>query len=126
VWLKEEFYPSDIYILHSMLGNMICCSVQLYGPYLCFFFYKDTVYRKFPVVNFIKTPMFQPKSEQSHTDVHTCIHIIQVCIYKCEAIYDDTGVRDANFMFSKVQVSKVYTCSYSLAKSIMWPIKSTM
>jgi len=44
---------------------------------------------------------------------NTSVHV------QCEAIYDDTGVRDAKFMFSKIQVSQLYKCSYSLAKSMM-------
>jgi hypothetical protein len=80
------------------------------------FFFKDTVYRKFPIVYCFKTPMFQLKSEQSQTDLHTYNTSVHM---QCEAICDDTGVRDVNFMFSKVQVPKVYTCSYSLAKSMM-------
>ena len=58
--------------------------------------------------------MFQPV-RKSHTDVHTYNISMHV---QCEATYDNTGVRDANCMFSKVQVSKVYTCSYSLAMVI--------
>jgi hypothetical protein len=42
----------------------------------------------------------------------TSVHIL------CEAIYDNTGVRDINFMLSKVQMFEVYTYSYSFAKSI--------
>jgi len=53
------------------------------------------------------------ESEQSQTHVHTCIHT-SVRI-QCEVIYDSTGVRDVNFMFSKVEV---YTYLYSLAKSM--------
>jgi hypothetical protein len=41
---------------------------------------------------------------------NTSVHI------RCEAMNDDTGVRDVNFMLSKVEV---YTYSYSLAKSMM-------
>ena len=43
----------------------------------------------------------------------TSVHI------QCEAIYDNTGVRDVNFMLSKVQMFEVYTYSYSLAKSML-------
>ena len=68
------------------------------------------------MVCYIKTPMFQLKSEQSQTDLHTYNTSLYI---QCEVLYDDTGVRHVNFMFSKVQVSKVYMCSYSLAKSMM-------
>jgi len=44
---------------------------------------------------------------------NTSVHV------QCEVIYDNTGVRDINFMFSKVQIFDVYTYSYSLAKSMM-------
>jgi len=89
------------------------------GPTYVFFLYKDTHYRKFPVVYFIKTPHV---SAEVRTVPYRCtyMHTYNTSVHmQCEAIYDDTGVRDANFMFSKVQVSKVYTCSYSLAKSMM-------
>jgi hypothetical protein len=43
----------------------------------------------------------------------TSVHI------QCEAIYDNTGVRDVNFMLSKVEVFEVYTYSISLARSMM-------
>ena len=43
----------------------------------------------------------------------TSVHI------QCEAIYDNTGVRDVNFMLSKLQMFEVYTYSYSLAKSML-------
>jgi hypothetical protein len=38
---------------------------------------------------------------------------------QCEAMYDDTGVRDVNFMLCKVEVFEVYTYSYSLATSMI-------
>jgi hypothetical protein len=44
---------------------------------------------------------------------NTSVHI------QCEAIYDNTGVRDANFILSKVQMFEVHTYLYSLAKSMM-------
>jgi len=44
------------------------------------------------------------------TDTCTCAHI------QYEAIYDNTDVRDVNFMLSKVEV---YTYSISLARSMM-------
>jgi hypothetical protein len=49
--------------------------------------------------------------------MHTCntgVHI------ECEAIYDDTGVGDINFMqLSKVQMFEVSAYLFSLAKSMM-------
>jgi len=44
---------------------------------------------------------------------NTSVHI------QCEAIYDNTGVRDVNFMLSKVEVFEMYTYSYSSAKSMI-------
>ena len=44
---------------------------------------------------------------------NTSVHI------QCVAIYDNTSVRDVNFMLSKVQMFDVYTYSNSLAKSMM-------
>ena len=44
---------------------------------------------------------------------NTSVHI------QCEVIYDETGVRDINFILSKVQMFEVYTYSYFLAKSMM-------
>jgi len=35
---------------------------------------------------------------------------------QCEAIYNNTGVRDVNFMLSKVQMFEVYTYSYSFGQ----------
>lgn len=58
--------------------------------------------------------MLQLESEQSQSHAYnTSVHI------QCEAIYDNIGVRDVNFMLSKFQMFEVYTYSYSLAKSMM-------
>jgi hypothetical protein len=50
----------------------------------------------------------------------TYIHTYNTSVHiQCKAIYDNTGVRDVNFMLSKAEVFVVYTYSYSLAESVM-------
>jgi len=41
---------------------------------------------------------------------NTSVHI------QCEAVYNNTGVRDVNFMLSKVQMFEMYTYSYSFGQ----------
>jgi hypothetical protein len=53
------------------------------------------------------------------TDTCTYMHTYNTSVHvQCEAIYDNTDVKDVNFMLSKVEVFEVYTYSYSLAKSV--------
>jgi hypothetical protein len=54
------------------------------------------------------------------TDTCTYMHTYSTSVHiRCEAIYDNTGVRDVNFMLSEVEVFEVYIYSYYLANSMM-------
>jgi len=69
--------------------------------------------------------MFEPlkghyQGVRTVTGTCTYMHTYNTRVHiQCETIYDDTGVRDVHFMFSKVEVFEVYTYLYSLAKSMM-------
>jgi len=82
------------------------------------------VYGKFLVV-VTKTPMFQLLNGHylavrtvtgTCTYAYTCNTSVHI---QCELMYEDSGARDVNCLLSQVQVFKVYTNLYSLAKSIM-------
>jgi len=60
----------------------------------------------------LEGPLSRSQSSQTCT-YNTSVHI------QCKAIYDNTDVRDVNFMLSKADVFEVYTSSYSLAKCMM-------
>ena len=63
----------------------------------------------------IRTPMFQPmkglyQGVRIFTDTCTYMHTYNTSVnIGCEAVYYDTGVRDINFILSKVQMFEVYT-----------------
>jgi hypothetical protein len=69
--------------------------------------------------------MFRPlkghyQGVRTVTDTCTYRHTYNTSVLiQCEVIYDSTGVRDVNFMLSKVEVFEVYTYLYSSAKSMM-------
>jgi hypothetical protein len=53
-------------------------------------------------------------SKKSHRHMYicnTCVHI------QCKVMYEDSGARDMNCLLSQVQMFKVYTNLYSLAKN---------
>jgi hypothetical protein len=57
---------------------------------------------------------------QGQKNIKTCTYMHKYSSgVQCKAMYDNTGVRDVNFMLSKVEVFAVYIYLYSLAKSTM-------
>jgi hypothetical protein len=79
---------------------------------------------KFPVV-IITTPMFQLLKAhyqwvKTVTGTCTYMHTCNTSAYiQCKVMYEDSVVRVVNCLLSKVQMFKVYTNLYSLAKSMM-------
>jgi hypothetical protein len=62
--------------------------------------------------------MFRPlkghfQGVRTVTNTYTCMYTYSTSVHiQCEVIYDDTGVRDVNFMLSKVEVFVAYTYSF--------------
>jgi len=80
--------------------------------------------KNFLVVIFT-TPMFQLMKAhyqwvKTATGTCTYVYTYNTSVYiQCKVMYEGSGARDENCLLSKVQMFKVHTNLYSLAKSMM-------